>query len=160
MQLADRTFILSKGSFSVYIIAIRLLLNHSPSEWFSSYKKAAGTAILAARKTLTDDNAVIPLGEYRGFQMELFFNPFYKEYTVRLAGVNADSVALGQDVYGNIQRLDNLLSNFDNHLKSKSARLDELNILLNMDKQENEIVDGDVGDEADTPDRDGPDRDR
>ena len=154
-------------------------------------KKAAGTAILAARKTLTDDNAVIPLGEYRGFQMELFFNPFYKEYTVRLAGVNADSVALGQDVYGNIQRLDNLLSNFDNHLKSaqddlttyetqlasakvevekpfpqedelktKSARLDELNILLNMDKQENEIVDGDVGDEADAPARDDPDRDR
>ena len=191
VQLADRTFILSKGSFSVYIIAIRLLLNHSPSEWFSSYKKAAGTAILAARKTLTDDNAVIPLGEYRGFQMELFFNPFYKEYTVRLAGVNADSVALGQDVYGNIQRLDNLLSNFDNHLKSaqddlttyetqlasakvevekpfpqedelktKSARLDELNILLNMDKQENEIVDGDVGDEADAPARDDPDRDR
>ena len=46
-------------------------------------KKAAGTAILAARKTLTDDNAVIPLGEYRGFQMELSFDPFYKDYTVK-----------------------------------------------------------------------------
>ncbi len=181
-------------------IAIRDANTHPNKDGFSpivvrgvtyTEKKAAGSAILAARKTLTDDNAIIPLGEYRGFQMELFFNPFYKEYTVRLAGVNADSVALGQDVYGNIQRLDNLLSNFDNHLKSaqddlttyetqlasakvevekpfpqedelktKSARLDELNILLNMDKQENEIVDGDVGDEADTPDRDGPDRDR
>jgi len=41
VQLADRTFILSKGSFAVYIIAIRLLLNHSPSEWFSSYKKTS-----------------------------------------------------------------------------------------------------------------------
>lgn len=154
-------------------------------------KKAAGSAILAARKTLTDDNAVIPLGEYRGFQMELFFDPFYKKYKVKLAGVNADSVALGQDVYGNIQRLDNLLSNFDNRLRSaqdnlttyetqlasakvevekpfpqedelktKSARLDELNILLNMDKQENEIVDGDVGDEAEAPARDGPDLER
>ncbi len=39
VQLADRTSILCKGSFSVYIIAIRLLLNHSPSEWFSLYKK-------------------------------------------------------------------------------------------------------------------------
>ena len=29
----------SKGSFFVYIFAIRLLLNHSPSEWFSLYKK-------------------------------------------------------------------------------------------------------------------------
>ncbi|WP_160638055.1 hypothetical protein, partial [Pseudoflavonifractor sp. 60] len=27
------------GSFLVYIIAIRLFLNHSPSEWFSLYKK-------------------------------------------------------------------------------------------------------------------------
>ena len=41
VQLADRTLILSKGSFSVYIIATRLLLNHSPSEWFSYTKKAA-----------------------------------------------------------------------------------------------------------------------
>ncbi len=181
-------------------IAIRDANTHPNKDGFSpmvvrgvtyTEKKAAGSAILAARKTLTDDNAVIPLGEYRGFQMELFFSPFYKEYTVRLAGVNADSVALGQDVYGNIQRLDNLLSNFENHLKSaqddmttyetqlasakvevekpfpqedelktKSARLDELNILLNMDKQENEIVDGDVGDEAGEPARDDPDRDR
>ena len=49
----------------------------------------------------------------------------------------------------------------EDELKTKSARLDELNILLDMDKQENEIVDGDVGDEAgEPPARDGPDRDR
>jgi len=32
-------------------------------------------------------------------------------------------------------------------LKSKSARLDELNILLNMDKRENELVDGEPEEE-------------
>ena len=32
-------------------------------------------------------------------------------------------------------------------LKEKSARLDELNILLNMDKSENEIVDGEPEEE-------------
>lgn len=31
----------------------------------------------------------------------------------------------------------------EEELKKKSARLDELNILLNLDKKENEIVDGD-----------------
>ena len=52
VQLADRTLILSKGSFSVYIIATRLLLNHSPSEWFSYTKKAAVyAAATACRKT-------------------------------------------------------------------------------------------------------------
>ena len=36
----------------------------------------------------------------------------------------------------------------EDELKTKSARLDELNILLNLDKRENEIVEGereDVG---------------
>ena len=123
--------------------------------------------------------------------MELSFDPFYKDYTVKLSGVRDCGISLGTDVFGNIQRLDNLLNNFEYQLKSaqndlttyetqlasakvevekpfpqedelktKSARLDELNILLNMDKQENEIVDGDVGDEADAPARDDPDRDR
>lgn len=41
VQLADRTLILKQKEFFVFIIASRLLLNHSPSEWFSSYKKPA-----------------------------------------------------------------------------------------------------------------------
>ncbi len=36
----------------------------------------------------------------------------------------------------------------DEELKEKTARLDELNILLNLDKKENEIVDSDVTDDA------------
>ena len=39
----------------------------------------------------------------------------------------------------------------EDELKTKSARLDELNILLNMDKRENEIVDGDVGMKSQPP---------
>ena len=37
----------------------------------------------------------------------------------------------------------------EEELQTKSARLDELNILLNLDKKENEIVDGDHADDAD-----------
>ena len=48
----------------------------------------------------------------------------------------------------------------EDELKRKSARLDELNILLNMDKRESEIVDGDVGDEVTAPARGSPDRER
>lgn len=36
-------------------------------------------------------------------------------------------------------------------LKTKSARLDELNILLNLDSRKSEMVDGDVGEEAGMP---------
>lgn len=47
----------------------------------------------------------------------------------------------------------------EDDLKTKSARLDELNILLNMDKQESEIVDG--GDETrEPPARDSGQRDQ
>jgi len=47
----------------------------------------------------------------------------------------------------------------EDELKAKSARLDELNILLNMDKQENEIMDGEL-DEGDSPAREPSDRER
>ena len=40
MQLADRIFIIAKGVLFVRIIDRSLLLNHSPSEWFSVYKNA------------------------------------------------------------------------------------------------------------------------
>ena len=40
----------------------------------------------------------------------------------------------------------------EEELQSKSARLDELNILLNLDKKENEIVNGDrADDDGDRP---------
>ena len=153
-------------------------------------KKAAGSAILAACKAMTSPDPV-PLGQYRGFAMELSFESFSKEFRITLKGALTHTTGLGTDIFGNILRLDNLLGGMEerliacreelanvnvqldnakqevekpfpqeDELKTKSARLDELNILLNMDKRESEIVDGDVGDEAETPARDGLDRER
>ena len=138
-------------------------------------KKAAGEAILAACHAMTSADPVL-LGKYRGFTMTLFFDAITKEYKVTLQAALSHTTALGTDVFGNIQRLDNLLDSFplkknactkqlrelhtqmenakqeaqkpfpkEDELKEKSARLDELNILLNMDKSENEIVDGEPG---------------
>ncbi len=39
----------------------------------------------------------------------------------------------------------------DDKLKTKSARLDELNILLNMDQKDNELVDGEIEEIVDEP---------
>jgi hypothetical protein len=39
----------------------------------------------------------------------------------------------------------------EEELKAKSARLDELNILLNMDQKDNELVDGEPDEVADEP---------
>ena len=123
--------------------------------------------------------------------MELRFDAMFKSYDLTLIGSRRNGISLGTDLYGNIQRIDNMLDYFETELKNeethllnyeaqlasakvevekpfpqedelkrKSARLDELNIALNLDKQESEIVDGDVGDETDTPARDSGQRDR
>ena len=142
-------------------------------------KKEAGTALLAACKAMTSPDAV-PLGQYRGFAMELSFDSFSREFKVTLKGALRHPVSLGTDVFGNIQRLDNALAVLpeqftacgeqlentktqlatakievdkpfprEDELKTKTARLDELNILLNMDKRENEI--GDTEPDEDAP---------
>ena len=56
------------------------------------------------------DSACIPLGQYRGFEMTLSFEPFFKRYKVGLTGAPDHHVTLGTDTFGNIQRLDNLLN--------------------------------------------------
>jgi len=148
---------------------------------FYSEKADAGNAILDACQAMTSPDPV-PLGEYRGFQIELSFDTFEKEY--KLKGELGYSVSLGTDTFGNITRLDNALEglpkrleineqelenvktqfetakvdvekpfNQEEELKTKTARLNELNALLNVDKRENEIVGGepDEGDEEPTP---------
>lgn len=135
-------------------------------------KKAAGTAILDACNALTSADPV-PLGSYRGLKLTLCFDSFEKLFKISMQGTLTYKVGLGTDVFGNIQRMDNLLESMptrqldykeklknleiqveiakqevekpfprEEELKAKSARLDQLNILLNMDKRENEIVDG------------------
>ena len=150
---------------------------------FYSEKADAGNAILDACQAMTSPDP-IPLGEYRGFQTELSFDTFAKEYKVKLKGELGYAVSLGTDTFGNITRLDNALEglpkrleineqelenvktqfetakvdvekpfNQEEELKTKTARLNELNALLNVDKRENEIVGGepDEGDEEPTP---------
>ena len=137
-----------------------------------SEKVEAGQAIINACKSMNSPDA-IPLGEYRGFQMELYFDTVQRNYVVKLKGETSRDVPLGDDSHGNIVRIDNGIERFEEaladtknslentekqfetakqeiekpfakeeELKAKTARLDELNILLNMDKKENEIVGG------------------
>ena len=153
-------------------------------------KKAAGSAILAACKAMTNP-ASVPLGQYRGFAMELSFESFSKEFRITLKGTLHHTIGLGTDIFGNILRLDNLLGSLEerlivcreqlenvkvqldnakqevekpfpqeDELKRKSARLDELNTLLNMDKRENEIVDGELAEDDPAPGWDSSDRER
>ena len=151
-------------------------------------KKAAGDAILGLCKSMTSPDPV-PIGQYRGFDMELSFDTFSREYKITLIHQLRHTVTLGSDVFGNIQRLDNTFGAFEERmaacveqlentrvqlenakaevqkpfpqeeeLAAKTTRLNELNALLNLDKKENEIVDGERGEKE--PQKSSADRER
>jgi N-domain protein, SNF2 family len=132
-------------------------------------KADAGEEILAVCKA-NQSLEPVPLGSYRGFKMELSFDSFQKEYQVLLKGEMTHRVPIGTSAAGNIQRnalagiparlekaeqqLDNLRSQQEAaqaeigkpflqeaELVEKSARLAELDVLLDMDDRGNDDPD-------------------
>lgn len=116
----------------------------------------------------------IEVGSYGGFKMELFYDVVGKSYGLNLCGEVKHRVYLGDDIYGNITRIENELAKlpnkleaaeerqvetkaqlenakmellkpfaFEEELKAKSERLEQLNIGLNLN--EKEVVDAEVG---------------
>ena len=76
-----------------------------------SSKKAAGSAILEVCRNMTTPDP-ISLGQYRGFAMQLHFDSMKREYVITLQGQLTHPVSLGTDIFGNIQRLDNVIESF------------------------------------------------
>ena len=90
-----------------------------------SEKADAGEWILAACKEVKGSEPV-PLGEYRGFQMELSFDSFRHEFDIVLKGAMSHRVALGTDARGNITRLDNALASVPDRLEKAKEQLSNL----------------------------------
>ena len=142
-------------------------------------KKTAGSALLEECHNMKSPDPV-PLGQYRGFAMELYFETASKEFRLTLFHTLRHTVSLGTDIHGNIQRMDNMLDGLESRmqgqkealknvesqletakeeaqrpfpqeaeLKEKQARLDQLNIELNMDQKNNDMLDDDRGEDDD-----------
>ena len=128
-------------------------------------KKEAGAALLELCQSLLTPEAM-QIGNYRGLGLELSFDSFAQEYRLTMVGQLRHTVALGTDVFGNLQRMDNALETLpvkknschdkleelqnqletakveverpfsrEDELRQKTARLEELNALLNMDEK-------------------------
>lgn len=144
-----------------------------------SEKAEGGQKIIDACKEMTSPDPV-PLGKYRGFDLELSFDTFEKAYQIKIKGSLSRSISLGTDAIGNITRIDNAIEKIPERLEAKKQelttleqqfatakaevnkpfdkeeeltektnRLGVLNGLLNVDKRENELVDG-APDEGDS----------
>ena len=93
-------------------------------------KAEAGKALIEACKQLTNSDPV-SIGSYRGFEMQLFYEAFSKEYRVALKGQLTHIASLGNDIHGNITRLDNVLNALEDRLQEHRDRLE--NTQMQMD---------------------------
>lgn len=100
-------------------------------------KAEAGQVIIEACKAKTTSEPT-PLGEYRGFKMELEFDTFERAYAVKLKGHFTHSVTLGTDVYGNITRIDNAVDNIETRLHKAEEQLENTKAQLETAKVEGE----------------------
>ena len=156
---------------------------------FFSERVDAGQRIIEACTKMTSPDP-IPLGKYRGFDLELSFEAFEKVYQVKVKGDSSRTISLGTDAAGNITRIDNAIEKIperlelqrqelesvekqlvtaqkevekpfdkEQELTEKTERLSVLNGLLNVDKKQNEIVDGEI-DEVEPPARKDKERER
>lgn len=144
-------------------------------------KKEAGLALLEACKAKTSPEPT-HIGNYMGFDLFLSYDPMAKTFKLSMQGTLSHTIELGEDIHGNIQRMDNALASMPNkkvnaenqlaeirkqmnnakeeiekpfpqeeELRTKSDRLTELDAMLNMDKRENETLDGEI--EEDEPEQ-------
>lgn len=88
-------------------------------------KNEAGEALLAVCKEMKGTDAA-PIGSYRGFQMELSFDSFNKEFNVVLKDSMSHRVTLGSDARGNLIRMDNALNGIYEKLERVKEQLTNL----------------------------------
>lgn len=98
-------------------------------------KAEAGQVIIEACKAKTTSEPT-PLGEYRGFKMELEFDTFERAYAVKLKGHFTHFITLGTDVYGNITRIDNAVDNIETRLHKAEEQLENTKAQLETAKVE------------------------
>ena len=98
-------------------------------------KEQAGKAILkACSEKQSKENEY--LGEYRGFTLELGFDPIAREFTLNIKNMTKSKIYLGNDVYGNIRRIDNSLSDFDSYIERDRAEIEDIKKQIEVAKIE------------------------
>ena len=98
-------------------------------------KKAAGAELLLLCQNMLTPEAM-QIGSYRGLTLELSFDSFSQEYRLTMIGQLRHVVTLGADVFGNIQRMDNLLESLPLKEQACREKLSDLHNQLETAKAE------------------------
>lgn len=103
-------------------------------------KELAGKALLNSRTLVPVDKQSEPIniGSYRGFDMLIslqhdFLVPYFR---LDLKGAKTHSIELGDDVYGNLTRINNVFDSMEKQLSSTQDRLSDVQNQLTFAKEE------------------------
>ena len=88
-------------------------------------KKQAGQALLLACQQLQSQEE-ITIGNYRGFEMQLRYDSFHNFYVLSLKNHLSYPVELGNDIYGNLTRIDNTINAIPKKLEREKVLYDEI----------------------------------
>lgn len=88
-------------------------------------KEDAGKMILEICKNKSNTD-LEKIGEYRGMQMFLEINVLTRNYELTLKNQHSYTVTLGNDVYGNITRIDNVVADMNKRLDETKSELERL----------------------------------
>lgn len=95
----------------------------------------AGMGIIEACKAMTSPDP-IPLGEYRGFKLELAFDRMERKYEVKVKGNISLKIYLSDDPSGNTVRIDNVIDKYPEALELAQRELEETRKQLEAAKEE------------------------
>lgn len=95
----------------------------------------AGMGIIEACKAMTSPDP-IPLGEYRGFKLELAFDRMERKYEVKVKGNINLKTYLSNDPSGNTVRIDNVIDKYPEALELAQIELEETRKQLEAAKEE------------------------
>jgi len=85
-------------------------------------KDTAGEALLTVMKE-AQGLEPLKIGSYRGFDMSLTLEDFGRQYIMTLKGEISHRVELGNDVRGNLIRIDNVLNSIPGRIQAAQAQL-------------------------------------
>ncbi|MCL2604138.1 MAG: DUF3849 domain-containing protein [Defluviitaleaceae bacterium] len=98
-------------------------------------RKDAGTALIQSCHNVKGTTPE-KVGDYRGFDMYVYYEPLGSEYKCFLKGAMSHTVSLGIDPVGNITRIDNALERIAMTLDGTEANLQTLYSQVENAKQE------------------------
>ncbi len=99
-------------------------------------KKEAGAALVGICRGTKIPGDGLYIGEYQGFRMSLHYKASYAGFSISLTGKISHNVEIGSDIFGNIQRINNVLEGMGKHMEETGRSLEEAGHQLETAKRE------------------------